>query len=148
MLRGTCGEKVFSGVLNIIDDGTMKGGISSSPFDGEGNRVSFQVDTTAQPARLGEQVFVFPNPLRRELGFPGSEGEQVVFSNLPPESRVRVFTTAGDEVADLGPEFQQGSNIYWQTRNQSGEPLASGVYIYRVVMPERSDYFGKLVIIR
>jgi len=119
-----------------------------SPFDGEGNRLRFQVDRSAQAEELDEQIFVYPNPLRRELGFPGSEGEQVVFSNLPPESRIRVFTTAGDEVIDLGPEYQQGSNIYWQTRNQSGEPLASGVYIYRVVMPEREDYFGKLVIIR
>lgn len=119
-----------------------------SPFEGDGNRVRYQVNTTAREAATGEQVFVFPNPLRRELGFPGSEGEQVVFSNLPPESRIQVFTAAGDEVADLGPELQQGSNIYWQTRNQSGESLASGVYIYRVEMPERETYFGKLVIIR
>ncbi|MFQ5428025.1 MAG: TldD/PmbA family protein [Thermodesulfobacteriota bacterium] len=36
MLQDTCGEKVFSGLVNIIDDGSMSGGWSTSSFDGEG----------------------------------------------------------------------------------------------------------------
>lgn len=36
MLRDKAGEKVFSGLVNICDDGTMRGGWSTSRFDAEG----------------------------------------------------------------------------------------------------------------
>ncbi len=36
MLRGRDGEKVFSDLVNIWDDGTMRGGWSTSSFDAEG----------------------------------------------------------------------------------------------------------------
>jgi PmbA protein len=36
MLAGRVGEKLFSDLLRIRDDGTLSGGMSTSPFDGEG----------------------------------------------------------------------------------------------------------------
>lgn len=36
LLAGKLGEKVTSSLITLIDDGRMKGGIMSSPFDGEG----------------------------------------------------------------------------------------------------------------
>lgn len=36
MLKDRVGEKVVSGCLNILDDGTLKGGWATAPFDGEG----------------------------------------------------------------------------------------------------------------
>lgn len=35
-LKGTLGKKVASGVLTLVDDGILKGGIATAPFDGEG----------------------------------------------------------------------------------------------------------------
>lgn len=121
-----------------------------APFGGAGNRVRFDVNQEAQPEKGGEEIYVFPNPLRNtSRGFSQAEdGIEVNFVNLPPESRVRIFTVDGDLVGDLGPEFQEGHSIKWLTRNEEGELLASGVYIYKVEMPSRDDYFGKLVIIR
>ncbi len=120
----------------------------NSPFWGRGNLVPFQVNLAAQPAKDGPDIYVFPNPLRNDVGFPGQEGNEVVFTNLPPESIIQVFTTDGDIVAELGPDQQVDANIYWSTVSESNEPLASGIYLWRVQMPERGDYWGKLIIIR
>ncbi len=118
-----------------------------SSFGGEGNRTQLYVHQDAVDPLAGPEIFAYPNPLRLDSGFSGAEGEDVRFKNLPPESRVQVFTLDGDLVADLGPENQNGDIIAWTTRN-GDELLASGVYIYKVVMPERETFFGKVVIIR
>ncbi|MFH1842754.1 MAG: hypothetical protein ABIF77_06065 [bacterium] len=119
-----------------------------SPFWGMGNLRTFQINIDETPAADGEEIYCYPNPLRRGIGLPGKEGQQVVFTNLPPDSRILVFTTDGDRVADLGGDDQKESNIYWITRNDDGEQLASGIYIWKVEMPDRGDFYGKLVIIR
>jgi len=119
-----------------------------SPFWGMGNMVAFEVNVEAAPPLDGPEIYAYPNPLRRGAGFPGLEGEQVVFTNLPPGSRVKVFTVDGDLVAELGPENQHESNMYWITRNEDHQLIASGVYIWKVDMPQRGSFWGKLVIIR
>lgn len=119
-------------------------------YGGEGNLTSFRIDLAAQPPLDGEEIFVYPNPLRRGAGFRGVEGDQVVFTNLPPDSHIKVWTVDGDLVAELprAGQPQTGGNIYWDTQNDGSESLASGIYVWKVVMPERGDFYGKLVIIR
>ena len=121
-----------------------------STFDGPGNRIEFAVNLPSQPEAGGEEIYVYPNPLRNtSKGFTQSEdGIEVNFVNLPPESHIRIFTVNGDLVGDLGTEEQIEHSIKWFTKNTDGELLASGVYIYKVEMPGQDDYFGKLVIIR
>ena len=72
----------------------------------------------------------------------------MVFTNLPPESRVRIFTTAGDDVINLGWDNMHNGNIYWDTVNRDRESVAPGVYLYKVECPTREDFWGRLVIIR
>lgn len=36
LFEGKIGEKIFSASVNVFDDGTLPGGLSSRPFDGEG----------------------------------------------------------------------------------------------------------------
>ncbi len=119
-----------------------------SLFGGDGNRRRFFVAQPATDAVDGPEIFAYPNPLRQASGFSGSEGEKVTFKNLPPGSRVLVFTLDGDQVADLGPESQIDNLMPWVTRNGQGDLLASDVYIYKVEMPAREDFYGKVVIIR
>lgn len=118
--------------------------------EGPGNRQAYQVNVDAAAAVDGDEIYVYPNPLRLGAGIAGGEGEEVVWTNLPPDSRIQVYTLAGDRIADLPqPDSpQQGGNIYWVTRNDDHRLLASGIYIWRVLMPERGDFWGKLVIIR
>jgi photosystem II stability/assembly factor-like uncharacterized protein len=117
-------------------------------FGGEGNMTAFQVNVASKEEEGGPEIYVYPNPLRRAAGFPGQEGEGVIFTNLPPHAHIQVFTMDGDHIADLGEEAQEGANMYWVTRNEDGNLLAPGIYIWKVEMPKREEYWGKLVIIR
>ncbi len=119
-----------------------------SPFAGPGNSSYVQVNLEAEPDTGGEEIYVFPNPLRPGAGIPGEEGRTVVFTNLPRDSKIRIFTTAGDDVIELGPELMHGGQIYWNTENHHNQSVAPGVYLFKVIMPKRSAYWGKLVIIR
>lgn len=121
---------------------------SGAPWNGAGNREFLQVDRPAEPTSGGEGIYVFPNPLRNDAGIPGEEGKTVVFTNLPEGARVRIFTTAGDDVANMGPENLNGGQIRWMTRNREQEPVAAGVYLYKVEVPDQEDHWGRLVIIR
>ncbi len=123
-------------------------GDTGSPFQGEGVRRFQRIIFGATAPAMGDEIYVFPNPLRNGVGIPGEEGKTVVFTNLPPESSIRVFTTAGDDVAALPTELQEGGQIRWQTRNDAGEEIAPGVYLYKVSMPSREAYWGRLVVIR
>lgn len=123
-------------------------GDTLSPFEGQGNRKRIQLDIAPTGDSYGDEIYVFPNPLRLDSGLPGEEGGRVVFTNLPEGARVRVFTTAGDDIINLGPDNLNGGNIYWRTKNRDAEDVAAGVYLYKVEMPSREDYWGKLVIIR
>jgi photosystem II stability/assembly factor-like uncharacterized protein len=120
----------------------------NSPFAGDGNLEGFRVNMVAAPAITDQEIYVFPNPLRLGEGIRDFEGKKVVFTNLPAESRIQIFTTAGDLVIDLGPDLQEGGNIPWNTRNSEGEELAAGVFLYKVTMVEREEFWGKVVIIR
>jgi len=116
---------------------------------GLGNRFEVQVNEDAAPALDGETIYAYPNPLRLGTGIVGGEGEEVIWTNLPPNSRIQIFTLAGDEIAELPRDGrpQEGANMYWVTRNDDNRLLASGIYIWRAIMPERGDFWGKLVII-
>jgi hypothetical protein len=117
--------------------------------DGPGNRFAVQVNTEAAAALDGDEIFVYPNPLRLGAGIVGGEGEEVIWTNLPPDSQIQIFTLAGDEIAELPRDGrpQEGANMYWVARNADNRLLASGIYMWRVIMPERGDFWGKLVII-
>ncbi len=121
---------------------------SLPPYLGAGNRQPLQLDRSAPAVGEGEGIYVFPNPLRNDSGIPGEEGRTVIFTNLPAGSHVRVFTTAGDDVAALGTEFLSGGQIRWDTTNRDGESVAAGVYLYMVEIPGQDENWGRLVIIR
>lgn len=129
-------------------DGDAVSIFSGEPFYGSGNREPLQLDRAAAALESSEGIYVFPNPLRNDAGIPGEEGHTVIFTNLPEGSRVRVFTTAGDDVVDLGPENMSGGQIRWSTQNRAEESVVAGVYIYKVEVPGREDHWGRLMIIR
>lgn len=123
-------------------------GDGNSPYPGTGNRIFLQVNEPAAGPTEGDEIYAFPNPVRRGAGFPGREGERVAITNLPEGASVRIFTVAGDDVRVLGPELQSGGQVYWGTDNGEGEPVAPGVYLYKVEMPQRDPYWGRIVVIR
>jgi len=44
--------------------------------------------------------------------------------------------------------MQIGNNIRWNTRNRESERVTAGVYLYKIEMLKREDFWGKLIVIR
>ena len=83
-----------------------------------------------------EKVNVFPNPY-----YGASEMEPdrfthfVTFNHLPNHAIIRIFTLNGVQVRKL-EKNDDSQFLRWDLRNKSGLPIASGLYIIRVEMPE------------
>jgi hypothetical protein len=92
---------------------------------------------TAEDAKQDVQkINVFPNPY---IGFNPLERDKytrfVTFSHLPTKATIRIFNLAGVLVRTLqkdGPDqFYQ-----WDLKNESGFPVAAGMYIIYIDMPD------------
>jgi hypothetical protein len=107
------------------------------------------------PGRLqrdpNQEVFVVPNPYIRHAAW--EEGEpKVVFTNLPPECTIRIFTEAADHVITVNhgpnePKTTSPTTVTWDLKTDGGEDLVPGVYIYYV---EGSGFqsTGKMMVAR
>jgi hypothetical protein len=69
---------------------------------------------------LGE-IQIYPNPLRPSLGHTA-----IHFAQLPPGTRLRIYTLAGEKVNDLTANAI--GHATWDGTNQAGQKVASGIY--------------------
>jgi hypothetical protein len=93
--------------------------------------------STANAKEDVEKINVFPNP------YYGVNSEElnkynrfVTFSHLPTKATIRIFNLAGVlvktiEKDDAATQFQR-----WDLSNETGLPVASGLYIAYIEMPE------------
>jgi hypothetical protein len=65
---------------------------------------------------------VYPNPFRPFLGHT-----QVVFSNMPAGSRVRIYTPLGELVREFAADAT--GQALWDSKNAGGANVASGLYL-------------------
>jgi len=69
-------------------------------------------------------VKYYPNPLQPSKG---PNYSKMQFSNIPPETRIKIYTMLGQIVRELKADAT-GTAI-WDGKNNAGEQAASGVYI-------------------
>jgi hypothetical protein len=86
---------------------------------------------------LLNRIIVVPNPYEAgKVPWDAEGGEHVDFLNLPREASIRIYTTAGDHLRTIqhgSGEFGESSGREsWNLKNQQGEGVASGVYIYHI----------------
>ena len=105
------------------------------------------VEPTGGPTPNTERVLVVPNPYRgSEVWDRPGQGE-VHFINLPAQSRIRIYTAAGDLVRELEHSDTVRDFERWDLKNSAGQLVASGIYMYRV--EAGSFHFqNRLVLIR
>ncbi len=89
------------------------------------------------PAENLSKVIPFPNPFLVRNGT-----ERLTFDRLPYEAEVRIFTIAGE----LIKKIESGNQ--WDGRNQAGELVASGVYLFHIQSPFSESATGKIAVIR
>ncbi|MBT8380968.1 MAG: T9SS type A sorting domain-containing protein, partial [Ignavibacteria bacterium] len=94
-------------------------------------------------------VYNYPNPTNGETHFTFK------LTQIPEEIKIKIFTIAGRLVkelkltsSDLKFDFNK---IYWNGRDEDGDILANGVYLYKVIMKagdKTEDITQKLAIVK
>jgi hypothetical protein len=87
-------------------------------------------------------VQVFPNPWRsdKHAGHPS-----ITFANLPANCTVKIFTTSGRKAREFN---NVSGSMNWDLTNDSGDKVASGVYVYLITDAQGNKIKGKIGIIR
>ncbi|NTV51593.1 MAG: T9SS type A sorting domain-containing protein [Candidatus Firestonebacteria bacterium] len=89
------------------------------------------------------RVVVYPNPF---LAAANKGRPEVIFGRLPPRLTLRLYTLTGKLVKTLEKD-NAGTTLAWDLRNDSGSPVASGVYLY-LIHDGRSQAKGKVALVQ
>ena len=76
-----------------------------------------------------ENVIVVPNPYR-----PSADANAIEFRNLTRHATIRIYNSNGNLVK-LIDRAKEGPVEHWDGRNNEGELIAPGVYVYHVEAP-------------
>jgi len=105
----------------------------------------FQVDSELKLL----DVYNYPNPFSKDTYFTFK------LTQIPDEMKIRIFTVAGRLIkefvltpADLRCDFNR---ILWNGRDQDGDKIANGVYLYKIVTSKNgtsSSVTQKLAVVR
>ena len=92
-------------------------------------------------------VFVYPNPASQSKG----EGT-LTFANLPQRAKITIWSLNGTQMNEI-EESDGNGGVTFDLKDYSGDELASGVYIYRIVMlddqqNEGEEKIGKFAVVR
>ncbi len=94
-----------------------------------------------QMAPSQEPVRAYPNPWRSDR-----HGEiPVVFGSIGDGATVKIFTLSGYLVRSL---ISEGGRAAWNVKNDAGDPVASGLYLYSITNPGGDQSRGKVAVIR
>jgi hypothetical protein len=144
------GEDYHYAVTAVSD---IRAGIDGSGPYLESSRWSNRSSTPAVPFVPGkghvDSVVVVPNPyyIQGQLMNFASDNNRLMFANLPPYCRVRIYNVTGDLIHTI--DHQSGTSAaYWDQITQSNQYIASGVYILVITDAERlvADGEGNLTI--
>jgi hypothetical protein len=86
-------------------------------------------------------VLVYPNPFIPEQ----AQGKTLKFDHLPPGAEVKIFTITGELV---WKQIAGGSRLTWEGKNQAGDQVAAGVYLYIVALENSEQTRGKIFLVR
>lgn len=113
--------------------------------DSAGISKTFQVSSDIKLIDL----YNYPNPFRNETYFTFK------LTQIPDEFKIKIYTVSGRMIKEIikNPnELKFDFNkIYWDGRDQDGDLLANGVYLYKILMTKgdkTENYLQKIAIIR
>ena len=97
--------------------------------------------TNSDTTVAANKLIGLPNELQLQQNAPNPFNSQTVISYVLPKSgpvRLEVFSVIGQRVAVLrqGPQQAGYHRLHWNARDSAGRPLASGIYLYRLVTEE------------
>jgi subtilisin family serine protease/methionine-rich copper-binding protein CopC len=86
-------------------------------------------------------VFAYPNPYRGDSG-----RDYVTIAGLTRQATVKILDVSGRILRTL-QETDGNGGVQWDLRDESGNPVASGIYVFYVV-GEGKRAVGKLAVVR
>ena len=97
--------------------------------------------TNSGTAVAANKLIGLPDELLLQQNAPNPFNSQTVLSYFLPKSgpvRLELFSVTGQRVAILrqGPQQAGYHRLRWNGRDREGRPLASGIYLYRLVTKE------------
>jgi hypothetical protein len=105
-------------------------------LDNEGNTATF-----ASFKEDLSEVFVYPNPVRPNPYFDGLR-----FANLTRTATIQVMNLSGRRVNEL--EETDGDGGYeWNMRDEGGNRIKPGIYLFRVSSEGVEDFVGKFSVV-
>jgi len=118
--------------IKAIDDAGNK-----SPISNCADAIVQSVDPIA--GNLSD-VKAFPNPCRAR------DGGNAIFTNLTENCEIKIYNIAGEFVRKINEQTE--GTAEWDLKNDGGEDVASGLYIYVITNQKDERKKGKLVVIR
>jgi ligand-binding sensor domain-containing protein len=106
---------------------------------GTGNGLSRFKHSGIAPVEKLSDILPYPNPAVIKTG-----EERVSFTLPPFGSKIKIFTVAGEFIKEIPSE----GNWKWDLRNQSGELVSAGVYLFLVTDAGGNTHAGKIAVIR
>jgi len=97
------------------------------------NMISAPVVPTSGPAPNLRSIGVVPNPFRAAEAWDQPGQSELHFINLPVHAVIKIYTVAGDLVAQLNHDDPVHDYQAWNLKNDRGNDVASGIYMYRIV---------------
>lgn len=88
-----------------------------------------------------EDLIVYPNPFE-----PARGHSVIVFAELTIDANIRIFDLNGREILRKDTIWQRSWK--WDARNEQGEAVARGVYIYLVTNSQGEKKIGKIAVIK
>jgi len=120
---------------------------SSNFVEGSVNHFSVFVLIGKTSALNLDRVKVYPNPYKPGSGTKFDRPDGIVFDNLTQDVTLKIFNIAGELVYKYETNNSKGKHE-WKAINNSGEKVASGVYVYFISNKNGDKRKGKIVIIR
>jgi len=130
-------------------------------FDVLAGMAGEDVITAGQDIRAQlDSVKVVPNPYimysEFQVASTGLDDARLMFTHLPPEGELRIFTVSGQLVQEIfwGPEDVAGNgDLFWNMRTREGTDVAGGLYVFVATATDPAtgsevNKIGKFVIIR
>ena len=110
--------------------------------------------TNSGTAVAANKLIGLPDELQLQQNAPNPFNSQTILSYFLPKSgmvRLELFSVTGQRVAVLrqGPQQAGYHRLHWDGRDDAGQPLASGTYLYRLVTDETKTILTrKLTLLR
>ena len=101
----------------------------------------FDSPARAKLVAMAQELIGLPNSSQLQQNAPNPFNSQTVLSyflHAPGPVRLEVFALTGQRVAVLhqGPQQAGYHRLHWNGRDDAGRPVASGMYLYRLVTDE------------